>query len=305
MKKFLGIALIAAMALSITACGSSESSKNDDSSDIKPQTTSNNATEDTSVEANTDSTESTASSWLGEQTFGTPSKSFEGTLFNDQVVLPLDLTTIDDYAAPYRYYPHDQSGSADAKSINEILTSTHTQKYTENALSNEGTTIRVQSYPKDSSDLDVSNWDRDYCGLGKIQIDNFSENEETLTIGECIENGWWSLTADDNGNHAKFLQVDAGKTSKEMADNIIKKFGTPTYIAPWFDESPDLETFISSLTPDSFHCYSLIYEYDEFVLDISIQEGYDTFKVASTNYYTPEVWEVRKNTSYQNALFEM
>lgn len=299
MKKIIETALIAAMILSMTACSKKGTSEDSSVTENDSETSAINQMEETSAgdSSKAEPEESPNNIWLAEQNFGTPSTSFEGTLFNDQAVLPLDLSVIDAYAAPYRFYPCNAEGS-NQDSINEILTSDLMQEYSDKpAVFTNGTITKISvqtSYIEGTGWVGPTAWDDEYCGLGQICIENFSESKEELPISECYEKGWWVLYADESDNHPRFLQVEAGEDGKGTASNIIKKFGTPTYIASWWDDVSDLDNFISSMQEETIYYYSLIYEYDDFTLDIGIQEGFGELTILSAAYYPSAYWEVRK-----------
>lgn len=311
-KKLLVTVLAAAMVLSMTACGgenadagaagvagNAENQVAENAPDEK-----SGAGDEVSEEnawANSDSPY-----WLLHQDFSAPQKEFEGTLFNDSAVLPLDLVAIDEYAAPYCWdliYEEEN-----VSTINEILTS---ERILNDDLGSTPfgylcTAITTQE------DYVLPATDDKFCGIEKIMIVNPSDTNgtpEDLSVKTCYENGWWYIDGYEKYEVTKLLQIEGADIVHDMdhsliLDNVVEKFGVPTYIAPYKDVE-SLEKWYAFLGDEwdtaqgeGYNSYYLIYEYDDFTLVLDVNEGVfsgnHALQVVAVAYMPDTMWEIFK-----------
>jgi hypothetical protein len=123
-----------------------------------------------------------------------------------------------------------------------------------------------------------------------IYIKNYSD--ETVTIQECLENGWWYMKpayTTRTINIYNALNIDTSGIEEEYRD------GT--------DNSPYYFAMIEQIgAPSEFNDSVLVYEYDDFTVEIAWtdkhMEEYDINMVEmyDLTYYNPQCWEAQKKS---------
>lgn len=270
----------------------------------KPAAEKNTASFVESRAVETENTDVESVSWIGSKTWGEPSVSFEGGLFNDRVELPLDISTIDDISAPYCLYSPDFkdyegydvfTGYMNIDTIGEILSL--------DALINVTDKIRYDSYGVENGlgictqtvggDASASETFSNPDNIDTINIFNFNDTE-TL-VGDCYRNGWWMVDTDEDA-----LMLDYEDTEDDpfaVLDAVVEKFGNPTYLSSGGNSAE--EFYSRAATEDDVLSlyYSLIYEYDDYTLIIEIKEfamrEYDTqeAEIIKVYYYNSDCWK--------------
>ena len=300
-KRIVAMILAVTMVTGITACGGEAKNESAEVSD--------NIESSQTVESQSASSDASASSeqsaggevnrdlpyWILQQDFSAPQKEFSGTLFNESAVLPLDLMAIDAYAAPYKSYLGGYGDAIYVDTIDKILYSDKllapSSEYYVGASSS--TVIRTQY----SETENIGSFDAGFCGIGEIEIYNLSENDEKLSVKTCYENGWWAIVQSENYAHKHMLQVEGGY-GVDICDQIVEKWGSPTYIVKTLGQVESLDAWYASMKEDEVEMYSLIYEYDEFAIEIMVMENsFGTAPSVEINgvvYYPASLWEIRK-----------
>lgn len=132
-----------------------------------------------------------------------------------------------------------------------------------------------------------------------IETKNFSD--ETLTIKECVENGWWNM-----GVPVESFEIELSEEEQEVFDEdyyetpllekILEKMGRPS--AVYVDYSDVNETESRSAFIE--------YNYGDFTITIMTLEfsEYESLDISSVFYYTSEY--IKENgcyyTKYENIL---
>lgn len=300
-KKIVAMILAVTMVAGLTACGgdakneSAEVSANKESSQtVESQSASSDAGASSEQSAD-EEVNKDLPYWILQQDFSAPQKEFSGTLFNESAVMPLDLTAIDAYAAPYKCNIDGYGDAIYTDTIDKIL-------YSDEMLApssehyvgaSSSTVIRTQH----SETEKIGSRDAGFCGIGEIEIYNLSENDEKLSLKTCYENGWWAIMQSEYDDHKHMLQVEGGY-GVDICNQVVEKWGSPTYIANIQGEMDSLDAWYASMKKDDVEMYSLIYEYDEFAIEIMLMEqSFGTAPSVEINgvaYYPASLWEIRK-----------
>lgn len=300
-KKWMALVLVTVMAMGLVGCNSSKEDEHDNVVESSQDVDADAVTESDSAESN----DSVAGYpyWITQQTFGTPSTTFEGTLFNEALTIPLDITMLDSIAAPFRWWPNGVN-SQDVTSIREILTSDvllHHDGKTHFGSTGNTTSISTQ--------IDENGqWIDEFYGLRRIYIYNFDPNGEELPLSTCYENGWWCVYEDtfSDSQFAKMLQIEEGN-SVEMMEHVFAKLGNPTYIGDIFGTHNSLNEWFASMKAKDVEMYNLFWEYEDFTLQIGLQEtsfgSEPSVELVRVVYHTPEFWAVQKGL--MNNLFDI
>lgn len=293
-KKWMALVLVIVMAMGLVGCNSSKEDEHDNVVESSQDADAGDATENDSAENNDSVTGYPY--WITQQTFGTPCTTFEGTLFNEALTIPLDITTLDSIAAPYRWWPNGVNGQ-DVTSIREILTS-------DILLDHDGET----HFGSTGNTTSIRTQIDEFYGLREIYIYNFDPNGKELPLSTCYENGWWCVYEDtfSDSMFAKMLQIEEG-SSVEMMEQVLEKFGNPTYVGDVFGTHNSLNEWYASMKAKDVEMYNLFWEYENFTLQIGLQEtSFGTepsVELIRVVYYTPEFWAVQKGL--MNNLFDI
>lgn len=289
-KKIVSTLLILAISLSLTACANTPA-KNDAS-----DTGSNSITSDFSESSqNVDSFDSSATTeertsfWLASQKWDEAQRdSFEGVLFNSNAVLPIDITAIDSYGAPYLYYGYgDYDGTFSCDTISEIAESDRILQQTDDVNSN---------FAKVFTEISPT---------GEINIELFNFSDKDITVKECIDNGWWSINntksglciPDDLQMEHYWKQVDSEKPDHtDYLSAVIEKFGTPHYV--WSQRSSKDEFYNILNSEQGTLYYALVYEYQDCVIKINLLDkcvdSEIRAEILSFSYFPKEMWQQYK-----------
>ena len=122
---------------------------------------------------------------------------------------------------------------------------------------------------------------------------NYNEDER-LTTQQCYDNGWWYIEAIYNLEDVLGIEItDENYSSDRNAisafDKIAEKYGQPSYIMGW-------DTLESINVNDGALYIELVYEYDDYVVDIFLSDHimveYDTqlTQLQGVYYYSKECW---------------
>lgn len=282
------------VAASLAACG-------------KAQETVPETTDVSVVQENEEQTEEIAQSteageesdlpyWILKQDFGTPKGSFEGTLFHKDAVLPLDLSTIDPYAAGYHWFPNGIKGTY-TNTIEEILASDIMINHQDKPRFGGGSLTHIFTQSGEEQEKNEE-WVRD-TGISEIYIYNLDESGQELPLRTCYENGWWAVVHDEYSNHEAMLQIEGGG-EVETANQVLEKFGTPTYIGDIGVNTSygSLEEWFATMKKEDLETYHFFYEYEDFTLDIGFQEmsfiEEPVIELIYAAYYPAPLWEIEK-----------
>ncbi len=274
------------MVVSLSGCGEKEDAVQNNSSVNESQieeSKEEQASSESSEEAVSDDSELESLFWILQQDFSVPQKEFTGTLYNEALVMPLDLTTLDDIsAAPYVCL--DYGDKQPVNTISEMLSS---EERIINPSDSKGIWTQNDTVNR------VGQFDEEFCGIIDFNIYNVNETEK-LSLKTCYENGWWAIEGSEFDNHKKTLQV-SGRYDIDVCDQVIERFGSPTYIADAFNPYESLDAYFSSMKVDSIEMYSMIYEYEDFALVIRISESSfgaePNVEIKGISYYPSTMWE--------------
>lgn len=208
--------------------------------------------------------------------------SFDGSLFAEDITLPIDLTTL-----PFSV--------SDYSSFSE-------------ALSDESIISKPESYYVniDDSSLELKNDDF----YGDLKLCNFSENE--MTLKQVYDNNWWYIDSYSDSNDINkifFLGTDAEYDdyssydlnvlpNEEFLNGLIDKFGQPTSISSSLGTTKYDDS--DSDGSDSTY-YDLVYEYADCVVIITfleiineVEPSFHAVKLERVAYYTRECFDEYK-----------
>lgn len=285
--KIVSTLLILAISLSLTACANTPAkndASNTDSNDITSNLTQSSQNSDSS-DNKTDIEERT-SFWFANQKWDESKRdSFDGVLFNSNAVLPIDITAIDSYAAPYLYYGYgDYDGTFSCETISEIAESDRVLQQTDDVNSN---------FAKVFTEISPT---------GEINIELFNFSDKDITVKECIDNGWWSINntkpalciPDDLQMEHYWKQVGSEKPDHtDYLSAVIEKFGTPHYI--WAQRNSKDEFYNILDSEQGTLYYALVYEYQDYVIKVNLldkSEGDEIrAEILSFSYFPKEMWQ--------------
>lgn len=294
MKKLFLLLSAVIVSTNLIACGTA-SKNNDETTDVSGVQENNEQNEE-SVKSSESSENMDLPYWILKQEFETPKTSFEGTLFNKDAVLPMDLSVIDAYAAPYSWFSNGGAKKF-ANTIEEIFSSEFLVNYTNDPRYGYGGSAHILT--QETEEERIGSRDEGYCGIGDIYIYNFDESKEGLPISTCYENGWWAIIQGEYADHSAILQIEGGGEI-QMADQIMEKFGTPTYIGDInINETyGSLEEWFAAMKKDDIESYSFFYEYEDFTLQIRFMEksfgSEPSLEITYAAYYPTPYWEIQK-----------
>lgn len=297
-KKFIALTLSTMLMVSFAGCsGSNEESSSEVSKNNSDTATSASSKQDSESSKNT---ESNLVFWCNQKNWKEITGTYDGTLLTAKVKAPIDLSKLDEYnSSPYHWFPNGVNGR-NAESISEILTSEEKQTPQGNP-----TSIGTQS-SFDEHWLDLGLEDD---GIKSIGIYNYNEDDSTndnptdnsLPISTCYKNNWWYMTLNIEAFGVS-SEVQDKNYQIEKADGLIEVLGSPTYMI--------CDYGIKSLEQNEGAIYySLVYDYGEYFISISINEHimnkYNSaiLEVNEITYYTKESWEQEnKDTNKDNII---
>lgn len=291
MKKSLSILLVAALLVTLCACG-----KKNEEHPITQKELEEVLIGDTE---NTEDTEP-ARFWLNTHTGS--KKPFTGTLFGGQAV-PVDLEGgFDADNGPYCWGPNGVFTGQTYDHLADILNSDDAlESYWEESAD----TIAGDILPRTRFDEEALQYVRDSAKSDHIQhifLLNLSREEaDPLTAGDevweyqaksaadCYAQNWWYIEAEPDA-----LDLGIETSDEAKIDVLWDRLGAPDYLA-----AKEAGPVRAALDADSGELeYELVYEYDEFVLSVSVQESIITggskqahkLHLTGVRYYTPESW---------------
>ena len=316
MKKILSLILLATMILSAVGCGNNTPAEsNQPTPTVAVSDSKNDASEEKNgnqqVTENGEPEENDLPFWVFTQEFATPQKSFEGTLFHPSVELPLDLTTIDEIASPYKVYYAIDSGvryeHLYTDKIADVL-------FSDIPVSKNADNTQIAKHietQRDDGSIEVSCYDDDYCGMNDIYIYNYEE--EPLTVKECYEKGWWTVNQ-SIGDFSKFFQIKNGNRQEvETLNSIFDKFGTPKYIVSMESELNTISEWkekIEAKMADKNIAvlqYQLCYVFEDFTVSIYVNEsycstnGFYSVEISNAEYFNSTMWAHKKEGLYNSS----
>ena len=218
--------------------------------------------------------------WIKTVKWNEDAEGFTECLFNEGLTLPINLENIDTICAPY-YYWTGGYGGANAETMQNILSNTD--------LFESDTPIATQTSFYDG-------WidsDKEPDNITKMYLVNYNEDER-LTTQQCYDNGWWYIEAIYNLEDVLGIEItDENYSSDRNAisafDKIAEKYGPPSYIMGW-------DTLESINVNDGALYIELVYEYDDYVVDIFLSDHimveYNTqlTQLQGVYYYSKECW---------------
>lgn len=283
--------LVAVMLLMSTACGGDNASVENVSSSLDIEIANNDEIDNSSNNSVTEAEDDAGALtfWLNRINSYIPSESSSVIdLFNDQVTIPLDLSTIDICSAPYALYPNGLS-AVNISSISEILTSEE--------LINEKDESKIVTQTQY-----IDGWvdyDEVPDNIDNIFIKNFSE--EPLSTKQCYENGWWYITSEYPHQIENVLGIDLTAEGKNynadwdchvVSEAVIDKLGLPDYVLMFGSNSNNL------LNNSGNIYYYLIWENADYVISLLCSEmilldnNSYIYQISNFTYYTPEAWNM-------------
>lgn len=322
-KRILAFVLAGILVFGLTSCGDSGNSGKSSDSEEKKAAAEDNSQEKESSDSEKEENENEENGsgesaddhpvyWLYQQKWGEPTGGFEGGLFNESVTLPVDITALDEVAAPYRMF---------SAGIKEIIDNIDTDRISEileleyNIVAEGEVIISPLIGSATKYDVDTMREMNTELGIYEIYICNLTD--DALPINTCYENGWWKIEA-YNGKalgieYDEAVKVNGVTYEESLLNAIAEKFGTPTYIGGSGNE----EDFYTNLAENEGQLYYyLIYEYSDYTLVIAVDEYiigeydgtvYNTHSAEVDNifYYTAECWEKTKETGIDYNLFSV
>lgn len=297
-KKFIALILLSTiLTLSFTGCsGSNEENKSETSKN-------SDASASSLSEKSSGSSDSNLVYWYNQKNWKELSGTYDGTLLTAKVKAPIDISKLDEYnSSPYHWFPNGVDGR-NAKSINEILSSDEMQ-----TPSGTPTSIGTQSaFDEKWLDLDLED-----DGIASIQIYNYNENDNkvdnSISISDCYKNNWWSMSLNYEALGVS-SEVQDNDYQIERADGLVKVLGTPTYIINEYGTREQFEQSIK--TNEGAIYYSMVYDFDEYVLKIftyeHVMNEYNSamLTIEKIEYFTKESWEQESKEIDKNNIINL
>lgn len=213
------------------------------------------------------------------------------TLFSPDCTIPIDLEKIDQFS-PY-YIDDYRASNAGFTATGELPTS-----FAEFIMGATGKTLSKY----DSFDIYSCNEDyEDFYGPN-IHIQGYEEG----TLKDWFEDGYWYINEYTQNEHVdrKIVDIPMDTTDENLAQTILDKFGKPSYVRTDGIGFTDISSS-KRLTLDESATvagYEFIYEREDYVLQIEIQEGnYSTGHYAISNqvhYFTKTMWDKYEAETY-------
>ena len=328
-RKFekLGItALVMSMTLCITGCGNSNTDGNPSTSAISGQTSGSQTTVTDKYNAQTDYATMTDPdhpvNWLSTADFSEPPRdSFEGGLTEFAIEGAIDLEALDSTLAPYKTgkYSHDVYYNTYAELLADEVSMLNGMQFSWTYKDqNKGyytiDTMGVSFF----SDKEREDKPK---GINSITVYNFTQDadnfrEDTRSVGYCLQQGWWSIDIGQYSPDEALLNIDCDRPKDDdraFLDAIIEKFGTPDY----FTAPSGFDDFAGAReTGMGILYYNMVYEYDDFVLLIFLQEDIrnvadagkepiytNIIRVNTSQYFTRACWDKYKESELWDASF--
>lgn len=213
------------------------------------------------------------------------------TLFSPDCTLPIDLEKIDQFS-PY-YIDDYRASNAGYTASDELPTS-----FSEFITGATGKTLSKY----DMFDIYSCNENyEDFYGPN-IHIQGYEEG----ILKDWFESGYWYINAYTLNDYVdrKIVDIPMDTTDENLVQTILDKFGKPSYVRTDGIGFTDISSS-KKLTLDESATvaeYEFIYERDNYVLQIEIQEGnYNTGHYAISNqvyYFTKTMWDKYEAETY-------
>ncbi len=294
-KKFLAVLLTVTLAFSLVACGEAEKTGNgtgesDKKTEAGASDKGNSDKEDSGKEDKADGNYDETDMWILRTDLSGYGDTFDGTLFYPGNTVPLDMNAIDAFCAPY-YVKVSNSEGYNAATFAEAAAMDLTigTKVRSNSV-----TIHTRMQHEDGG---YTRLDAKDNGLLEIVVCNLGEEE--LSMSDCYANGWWYAVGSDD-NWDKVLLIEDSEERNAEINAVVEKFGTPDYIAPGSSQSyMEEEEWYSYIVDLDTTTYSLVYEYDEYVVALEICDcanRQSTEEPSMTNiyYYPKSYWDAKE-----------
>lgn len=302
MKKIFCILLIVAMLFTMCACGRKEKEHPVTKQELEEILIGDTETSEEASEP--------AKFWLC--TLTGEKKSFEGTLFGGQAV-PVNLERFDEKNQPYCWGPNGAYTGQTYDHLTEILHSDDPLiSYWENGADIIAGDILPQTifdekslqYVRDFSDPD--HIDHIYLlNLSREAEGNPPEEEadvylyQQCSAKDCYEKGWWYIQAEPDALDLEYVEPSEDYYTDTQLAALWDRLGAPDYVRT--QDSTQLQERLRENSGDL--AYELVYQYDDFVLSISVKEAIvnssgrqkQVLMLTDVKYYTPECWSVVKD----------
>lgn len=271
-KVILGIIiLVVVVGLSVTLCITVLNNKQSNETIDK----SNNIEQQTQNEE----VQNSQQFWATTYNFANETKDFNLNLFDGWIKGKTSLEDFENRGYNFTYY---------AVKNGEL-------KSTEQTV-NKISKIVANILPNDTLKVFIQNSNKDYAPISSFIIKNYSDKK--ITAQEGIKKGWWyvgkesqnTLTKADiglNDINADFNESEQKLIMSKIADSL----GKPSYIYVYMDSEDGSNKNLS---------YNVIYEYDDYTIDINVFEYINTnsdnyrMVISYLNYYKKEAWDNMK-----------
>lgn len=298
MKKTLSILLVAALLATLCACG-----RKDEDHPITQKELEEVLIGDTEDTENTEDTEP-ARFWLNTHTGS--KKPFTGTLFGGQTV-PVDLEgDFDADNGPYCWGPNGVFTGQTYDHLADILNSDDAlESYWEETAGTIAGDIMTRTrfdeekheYIRDSTKPDCV-WHIYLLNLSREEADPLTAEDEVWEYQEkpaadCYAQNWWYIQGSSDALDLGMETSTDTHSDEAKMEALWDRLGAPNYLA-----AKETGPVRAVLDADSGELeYELVYEYDGFVLSVSVQESIvtgnkqvHTLHLTGVRYYTPESW---------------
>ena len=275
-KIAIGVATVAAVAGGIIAAVSF--TNNDDDNDITDNrnvtvSEDNDTTTDEITEASTEDDSKEMVNWFKTAKWNTEADGFK-TLFTEGIGLPINPEEIENIVGPYDYFTDGYDKKED-KTLQDIL--------------NDPTECNREFKIWPSHD-------ENHYNIMHMNFINYKEDEDIkLTAKQIYDEKWWcifgfpwglGISEDELPDNGAWGNYEA-----PVLDVIAEKYGAPSYIL--ILNTDDLESEVAK----AWLWYELVYEYDDYVVAIDIQDqpmpeyNAHVLEIQQFIYYTKECWE--------------
>lgn len=297
MKKALSILLAAALLAMLCACGRKDEDHLITQKELEEVLIGDTEPEDENAEP--------ARFWLNTHTGS--KKPFTGTLFGGQAV-PVDLEGgFDADNGPYCWGPNGVFTGQTYEHLADILNSDDAlESYWEESADTIAGDIMTRTrfdeealqYVRDSAESDQIQHIY-LLNLSREEADPLTAEDEVWEYQEkpaadCYAQNWWYIQGSSDALDLGIETSTDTHSDEAKIEALWDRLGAPDYLA-----AKEAGPVRAALDADSGELeYELVYEYDGFVLSVSVQESIitgankqvHTLHLTGVRYYTPESW---------------
>lgn len=291
MKKMINIMLIVALLATLCACGKKKEDHPITKKELEELLI--GETEEENVED-----AEPEQFWLN--THSGTKKPFTGTLFGGQTV-PVNLEG-EDFNERNQPFSWPGSDGQTYDNIDEVLhNDEEVYSYWEDADGHCAAEIMTRTrfdgekqhdYIRESDSFDIY-----LLNFSQEDIDPSSEDSlvyeyEPKAASECFAQNWWYLKGSTDALDLSFDPPEKDYCQDTQMEALWDRLGAPDYVAA--EEAGPLRAALEANSGSLK--YDLVYEYDDFVLAVGINEtingpGRHLLLMQDMRYYTPESWE--------------